>query len=104
MAEGQILREPGKAIGDGRKIVTAAGTREALVASSVPCKEVAITAETDNTGSIVVGGNSVIAALATRQGTPLEPGDSVILKVSDLIVVYLDSMISGDGVTFTYLN
>ncbi len=41
------------------------------MAGSTPCKKVTITAETDNTGIVVIGGSTVVAALGTRQGTPL---------------------------------
>ncbi len=87
-------------ITDGRKIVTTAGTRVAL-ASSTACKEVVITAETDNTGVVAVGAAAtVIAALATRTGVPLNAGDSVVLQIDNLADVGLDSTVSGDGVTF----
>lgn len=91
-------------IGDGRKVVAAAGTREALVASSTPAKVVFLTAETDNTGVVVVGGTGVIAALATRRGTPLSAGDTVILDCDDLVDINLDVTVAGDGVTYTYLT
>lgn len=85
---------------DGRKIVTSAGIRVPL-ASSTACKEVVITAETDNTGIVAVGAAStVIAALATRTGIPLNAGDSIVLQTDNLADVGLDSMVSGDGVTF----
>lgn len=87
-------------VADGRKVVTTAGTPVAL-ASSTPAKGVQITAETDNTGTIVVGSSTVVATLATRRGTPLGPGDSLHLRVDNLADVYLDSTVSGDGVTFT---
>ena len=86
---------------EGRKVVTAAGTRVALAASTA-CREVLVTAEEDNTGVIVVGGVGVIAALATREGTPLHPLDSVRIRIADLATVYIDSMVSGDGVTYSY--
>ena len=85
---------------DGRKVVTTAGTRVAL-ATSTACKEVVITAETDNTGVVAVGAaGTVIAALATRTGIPLNAGDSIVLQTDNLADVGLDSMVSGDGVTF----
>jgi hypothetical protein len=85
---------------DGRKVVTTAGTRVAL-ASSTACKEVVITAETDNTGVVAVGAAAtVVAALATRTGVPLKAGDSIVLQIDNLADVGLDSMVSGDGVTF----
>jgi len=90
-------------IGDGRKVVATAGAREAL-ASLTPATIVIITAETDNTSYIVIGGATVVAALATRQGTPLNPGDSITLEVDNLADVYLDAMVNGEGVTYTYLT
>ena len=90
-------------IGDGRKTVATAGTREAL-ADSTTAKLVIITAETDNTGYVVVGGLTVVAALATRRGTPLNAGDSITLEVDDLADVYLDVTVSGDGCTYLYLT
>lgn len=90
------------AFGDNRKTVTSAATAEALVASSTACNYVIITAETDNTGVIVVGGPTVVAALATRRGIPLNASDSITLKTDDLANVYIDSTVNGDGVTFLY--
>ena len=85
---------------DGRKVVATAGTREAL-ASSTACKEVVITAETDNTGIVAVGAAAtVVAAIATRRGVPLNAGDSIVLQIDNLADVGLDSTVSGDGVTF----
>ena len=87
-------------ITDDRKIVTTAGQRVAL-ASSTACKEVVITAETDNTGIVVVGAaGTVVAAIATRRGVPLAAGDSIVLQIDNLADIGLDSMVSGDGVTF----
>ena len=80
---------------------TSAGTRVAL-ASSTACQWVQVTAETDNTGIIVIGGSTVVAALATRRGTPLSAGDTIVLPVSDLANVYIDATVSTDGVTFIY--
>ncbi len=89
-------------IGSNRKVVTTAGTRVAL-AGSTPAKWVVITAETDNTGVVVAGSAAgVIAALGTREGTPLSAGDHVAFPCDNLADFGLDSTVSGDGVTFTY--
>ena len=88
-------------LGDGRKIVASSGTRVTL-ASSTACKQVLISAEEDNTGAVVVGSSTCIAALATRRGIALLPGDTITLDVDDLSRVYLDAVVSGDGVTFLY--
>lgn len=90
---------PGSGISSGRKVVTTAGTAVTL-ASSTSCREVVITAEDDNTGSIVVGDSGVIASQSTREGIPLAAGDSITLEVNNLASVYLDSEVNGEGVTY----
>lgn len=89
-------------VGDGRAFVTTAGTRVALAASTA-VKEVTISAELDNTGVLVVGGATVVAALATRRGVPLYPGDSVTIATDNLNEVYIDAMVSTDGCSYVYL-
>lgn len=88
-------------IGNGRKIVTTAGTAVSL-ASSTACKWVQVQAETDNTGVIVAGGSGVVASLSTRSGVALYAGVSQTLLCDDLADIYIDSTVSGDGVTFIY--
>ncbi len=89
-------------IGDGRKVVATAGTREPLVPSGVFVFGVAITALEGNAGAVVVGGDTVVANLTTRSGTPLNPRDSVDYDVNDLRHVWVDVVNSGDGVSFSY--
>ena len=91
-------------ITDGRKVVTTAGTRVQLSSTPIAVKRCTLTAETDNTGAMVVGGATVVAAQATRTGVPLAPGDSYELEINDLSLIYLDSEINGDGVTFNYFT
>ena len=89
-------------IGDGRKVVASAGTRVSLVASATACCWVILAALEGNTGTVVVGGSTVIAASATRLGVPLNKGDSIGLSVTNLNEIYLDSTVDGEGVTFVY--
>ena len=86
----------------GRRVVTTAGTRVTLTASSTVCKKIDIVAEIDNTGVIVVGGSGVIATLATREGIPLIAGQPYSLEIDNAQDVWIDSTISGDGVTYVY--
>jgi len=88
-------------VGHGRKTVASAGTAEALNASTA-CKSVVVTAETDNTGVIVVGGSGVLNTLASRTGTPLNAGESMSLDIGNLSAVFVDASVTGDGVTYTY--
>lgn len=90
-------------IGDGRTTVTTSGTEVQISGSSVPCLSLTITAELDNTDVIVVGTSTVVAALATRRGTPLSPGESVTLAIDNLNKVYIDAMVNTEGVTYSYL-
>jgi len=95
----------GLIVGQGRKVVAAAGTAVALVDSAVEVNYVIITAETGtvaNTGYITVGNSEVIGADATRTGHPLAAGDSVTLYAVDLQYIYIDATVTGDGVTFIY--
>lgn len=95
------------AFGDNRQTVATAGTAVELSSTSQRATKVTITAETDNTGIIVVGGSTVVAALATRRGIPLSAGDSVTFEKKgsesiDLIDIWIDTTVNGDGVTYVY--
>jgi hypothetical protein len=114
-ADGQLIMGAGTAAlgkvghnisgaGNGRKVVTTAGTAVAL-ATTTAAKAVMITAETDNTNPVTWGGSGVIGALATRQGQPLYPGESSPwIPCDNLMDIYIDSLTNGEGVSFTYLT
>lgn len=101
---GQIQNAGFKTIGDGRKTVAVAGTAEVMSSASQPIKHIFITAETNNTGVIAVGGSTVVAAEATRRGTHLNAGDTMDFPISNLNLIYLDTTVNTDGVTYTYLS
>jgi hypothetical protein len=88
--------------GNLRKTVAAAGTAEKLSATSKPVKRAVVCALSTNTGQVVVGDSSVVAALGTRNSPYLGAGDSLELFNVDLISVYLDSTVNGEGVTVYY--
>lgn len=89
-------------VGDGIKAVTTAGTRVTL-AGSTAAKRVNITAHSTNTGTVVVGGATVVAAAATRQGLALHPGESTgWFDIDNLTDVQLDSVVNGEGVAYIY--
>lgn len=91
------------AVGDGRQTVTTPGTAVG-VGGDVPIKEITITAELDNTDVVCAGGSTVVAAEATRRGTPLYAGDSTTIGADNLNEVFLDSVVAGEGVSYTYLS
>jgi len=88
-------------IGHGVKVVTTAGTDVAL-ATSTPCKRVTIQAQTDNTSAIAVGSSGVDATIATGTGVFLNPGDVFELDIDNLADIYIDSLVSGEGVRYSY--
>lgn len=87
---------------DGRKEVTTAGTAVPLTATRTTAYKVTIMAELDNTDYVVVGDSTVVAALATRRGIPLSAGASITLEVSNLADIYIDAVVSTEGVTYLY--
>lgn len=89
---------------DGRKVVAVAGTRETLVGASVLSSKVIITAELTNTGIIVIGGITCVAAAATRRGTPLVAGARYEFNVFDLQSIYIDSTVNGEGISYTSIQ
>ena len=96
-------------IADNRKTVTAAGTAEKILAASTTCIKVIITALESNTDVIVVGGSTVVAGTTedgggTRRGTPLDPGQSLEILINDVSKIYIDAVVSGNGVSFVYFT
>ena len=81
------------------KTVAAAGTAEALVASSQRARSVTIIPKTSNTGQVYVGGSDV--ASTTNDG--LDAGESVDFEAVnwlDMADVYIDVDTDGEGVDF----
>jgi hypothetical protein len=87
--------------GDGVKTVTTAGTDEALAASTA-AKWVMIQAQTDNTNKVAIGASGVDATVATGDGILLDPGDVVTIPCDNLADIFVDALVSGEGVRFVY--
>lgn len=90
------------ALANARVTVTTAGTRVALNGSALVVRRVVLMAFLTNTGVVVPGGSSVVAASASRNGVALNAGDTITLYNVDLNAVYIDSTVNGEGVTVTY--
>ena len=85
---------------DGTATVTTAGTRVQL--SAALCKKVFIQSHESNTGTVVVGGANVVAALVGRRGKALYPTQGDWFNVSNLNFIWIDSTVSGDKVNYYY--
>ncbi len=85
----------------GAKTVTAAGTRERLiaVASNVSIKSLTVAAKQSNTGAVYLGADDV----ASTNTPQLDPGDAIPIEGTEpfnLSDVYIDAEISGEGVDY----
>ena len=87
--------------GDGTKNVATAGTRVAL-ATTTACKWVVVSARPANTGKIVVGTVTCVAAAGSERGIVLAAGQAAAIPATNLASVYIDSTVNGEGVAFAY--
>ena len=85
------------AIGIGNGTITTAGTAVQISTTSVPTTRVFIcnndsNSSLTNNGTIVVGDSTVVAAAATRKGQVIYAGNYVEFYVSDLNLLWVDSL------------
>ena len=60
-------------------------------------------AGSDNTGLVVIGDKSVVAASATRKGYPLSPHDPFEISAMDAADLWLDSEVAGEYVSGVFV-
>jgi hypothetical protein len=87
----------GESLIQGVKDVTTAGTRVQLSSVSQPCREVLVIAKRTNAGRIYVGNSSVSS---TDYGADLGAKESVSIPVANLNLIYIDSSVDGEGVSY----
>ncbi len=88
-------------VNSGNKSVTTSGQPVTLTPASVPANRVDIQAKFANTGIIYIGGPAISAA--APNGIGLQAGDVYsIEKMTDLLNIWLDSTVSGEGVTYSW--
>ena len=69
----------------------------------VSCASVTITANETNTDVVTVGASNVVGAKVGRIGQPLEPLQSFTISIDNINKLYLDSVVNGEGVSYTYV-
>ena len=89
-------------IAGAEKTITTAGTDEALVAVSTPCKSLRIVALDINTGYVYVGIDGFCSA--TEYFARLSAGQGVDIGFSDAILVHLDAAVSSEKVNYFIFN
>jgi hypothetical protein len=75
--------------------VTTAGAK--LQLANISCREVTVIARKGNTGSIYVGGSDVSSILF---GVELQANESFTFSVSNANLIYIDSSVSGEGISY----
>ena len=86
----------GATVYNGQKYVSTAGTQVALASSQAITHSVTIMAQSGNSGWIYIGNSSV----SSSNGYILDAGDTLELKIANLATVYVDSSVSGEGVSY----
>lgn len=86
----------------GNKSVTTAGTRVQLISTATQAKRLDITANIGNTDVVTIGDSTVVGAQSGRKGVPIGNGNTYTFGITDLSLIYIDSISNGDGVSFNY--
>ncbi len=85
-------------VGSAQATVTTAGTRVQLGTNT--CKSVTVKAKGTNTGLIYVGTSTV----ASSNGLILNAGEAVSMDITNTNLVYIDSSVNGEGVSYIFVN
>lgn len=93
-----VTEIPSGAVGSNQASVTNAGTRVQLAAAS--CKSITIKAKDTNTGYIYVGNSGVTSA----NGFILGSGETVSVDVNNANLMWIDSSVNNEGVSYIYIN
>jgi hypothetical protein len=82
----------------------AAGTADQFTAGVIPNGiTLLLKAKTTNTDKVFIGKSEDIAEGKEALGAyPLAPGEVYTLKISNLDLLWIDSVVNGEGVTITY--
>ena len=80
----------------GVKTVTTAGTEVALTVSKSLKSGITIKALHSNTGIIYIGLNPVTSST----GFQLTASESVFIEIHNPVIIYIDSSVNGEGVSY----
>ena len=100
----EAIAAPSSSVGSGSIAVTTAGTRVQL--PTVSCSRVFIQANGGNTGDLITVGDGSVSAgtpLATnRRGLALYTTQGAWFNVSNLNLLWIDSLVNNDHVNYYY--
>ena len=84
----------------GRKVVTAAGKAEPLSEVPFTVAQLDIFALDANIFRVYVGDHAVSGVTSNEQGLPLSAKEQVTFENVDLANIWIDAVLSGEGVTW----
>jgi len=99
---GRTVENGYRNMASGNVTVATAGTKVALANTSTQVKRLDITANYTNTDMVTIGGSGVVGAASGRKGVPIAPGNTYTFYVTDLALVYVDSVVNGEGASYNY--
>ncbi len=90
---------------DGSTTISSAGTPVRITATSTPCAGVWVGGDTGNSSVIYVGSSTVDGVQGQQRGISVEPaGNSILIPVNNLNLLYVDANTSGDSAVWSYLQ
>jgi hypothetical protein len=96
LAAQRVEIPPATFILNGQSTVTTAGTQVQLNSTSTGVVTVSIKALSTNTGVIYVGDSNV----SSSNGRELQIGESIDIDIANLNLIYIDSSVNGEGVSY----
>jgi hypothetical protein len=92
-----VITTPAPTLKAGQATVSLVGTEVPLSAVSAKLRNgVTVKAHETNDGVVYIGP----AGVSSLTGFKLAPGESILVPVTDLSLVYVDAVVSSDGVSF----
>ena len=87
-------------IRSGSTAVTTAATAVRLDPSDTFALRIDVQTPSTNTGTVYIGSSDVSAVVGSEKGIGLQPGDVYAFDMMSLDIIYLDSTVNGEGVTW----
>jgi len=99
-ANGEVLTAAAGSTSLKAAVITIPTAGQKIRLPDYPCREITIIGKVQNTGKIFVGGSDVNKS---NYGAELVAKDSITLSVNNANLIYIDSTVSGEGISYIAL-
>lgn len=91
-------------VGTGKVVVSSAGTPVQFLSSNQESKRIDVQAYFNNANAVTVGASNVAGSqtVGTGQGVTLQPGTTYTFFITNVALMWVDSVANGDGVQFNF--